>query len=64
MPKRKTEMTLRGWSSFADHVADRVVRACREERLRFWKKVGYLLMVFGAIAGLLKFLTSLVASWM
>jgi len=44
----------------ADQVAARLLEAQRERRRRFWQQLGYLLMLLGAVGGLI---TALAAIW-
>ena len=63
MTKNKTKVTPQYCDALADRVADRVLQARREERLRFRKQLGYLLMLIGAVSGLLTLLVMLWERW-
>lgn len=47
----------------ADRVADRVVEARREEKRRARRQLGYLLMLIGAVSGLLTLLVMVWERW-
>lgn len=64
MTKKTRGVKPQDCDDLADQVADRVLEAQREarrqSRRRFWIQLGYLLMLIGAVSGLL---TLLVALW-
>jgi len=63
MTKRKIKVTPPNCDVLADRVADRLLQARREERHRFWKLLGYLLMLIGAVSGLLTLLVMVWERW-
>lgn len=60
---RKSPATPPDCDALADRVADRVLQARRDQRRRFWKQLGYLVMLIGAVSGLLTFLVMLWERW-
>jgi hypothetical protein len=60
MMKLIHRMTLEVADDVADRVAERLLSPRRETRRRFWSRVGYLLMLLGALGGLI---TALAVIW-
>jgi hypothetical protein len=60
MMKLIHRMTLEVADDVADRVAERLLSPRRERRRRFWSRLGYLLMLLGALGGLI---TALAVIW-
>ena len=60
MMKRSRKMKLEVADDLADRLAARLLEVQRENRRRFWQQLGYLLMLIGAVSGLI---TALAAIW-
>lgn len=63
MTKKPKPLTPKTCKKLADRVADRVLEARREERRQFRRHLGYLLMLIGAVSGLLTLLVMLWEWW-
>lgn len=63
MLKKQRKMTLEVSDDFADRVAERLLAACRDQRRHFWKRLGYLLTLVGAVSGLVTLLVMLLERW-
>lgn len=63
MTKKRAAPTPKDCDDFADHVARRLFTTCRDHRRRFWKHLGYLVMLIGAVSGLLTLLVMLAERW-
>ena len=64
---KRPHPTVKDCEDLADQVAHRVLEAQREQRRRdrrrFWSHLGYLLMLIGAVSGLLTLLVALWEGW-
>jgi len=63
MTKKPRQVTPEDCDAFAERVASRLLEARREERRRFRKQLGYLLMLLGAASGLVTLLVMLWERW-
>lgn len=61
---KKPHLPSDSCETLADRVADRVLEARREERRRFRRHLGYLLMLLGAVSGLLTLLVMIWERWL
>lgn len=61
--KLKHKMTLEVTDDAAGRVAEHLFSPRRERRRRFWKQLGYLVMLIGAVSGLLTLLVMLAERW-
>jgi hypothetical protein len=60
MTRRRTTPTPDDPEDLAHQVADHLLEAQRENRRRLWRRLGYLLMLLGALGGLI---TALAVIW-
>ena len=60
MMKRSRKMKVEVADELADRLATRLLEAQRERRRRLWAQLAYLLMLIGAVGGLI---TALAAIW-
>ena len=59
MTDSRSSPSQKSCDTLADHLADRLLEAHRERRRRFWRQLGYLITLVGAVSGLLTLLVML-----